>query len=304
MENFLHWTERTFKVRMGPMDYRREARRALAEDRAGNDITSKNFVPLRARGLAKVVVKEPGVLAGLPVAQAVFQKIHPGVRVRCLARDGAFVSPGQEVLTARGPLRALLSAERTALNFLTHLSGIATLTHRFVRLAGPRGPAILETRKTLPGLRDLQKYAVRMGGGKNHRRDLSDAVLIKENHLAFFQGSSGRRDLLDRVQRVKRSGRTVEMECRDKREVLWALDAGADILLLDNVPIGRLPGFVRWIRKECARRGTATPPLEVSGGVTMAVMSRLARAGVDRVSIGRLTHSAPALDMSLDVEVR
>jgi nicotinate-nucleotide pyrophosphorylase (carboxylating) len=143
-----------------------------------------------------------------------------------------------------------------------------------------------------------------MGGGKNHRRDLSDAVLIKENHLAFFQGSSGRRDLLDRVQRVKRSGRTVEMECRDKREVLWALDAGADILLLDNVPIGRLPGFVRWIRKECARRGTATPPLEVSGGVTMAVMSRLARAGVDRVSIGRLTHSAPALDMSLDVEVR
>lgn len=285
------------------MDYRREARRALVEDHAGRDITSINFVPLRAQGRAKVVVKESGVLAGLPVAQAVFEEMHPGVRVRCVARDGASVSPGQVVLEARGPLRALLSAERTALNYLTHLSGIATLTRRFVRLAGPRGPAILETRKTLPGLRDLQKYAVRMGGGKNHRRDLSAAVLIKENHLAFFQGPSGRQDLVNRVHRVKRSGRTVEMECRDKREVLWALDAGADILLLDNVPVGKLSGFVRWVRKECAHRGTAAPSLEVSGGVTLKVMPRLARAGVDRVSIGRLTHSAPALDMSLDVEI-
>lgn len=285
------------------MDYRREARQALAEDRAGRDITSKTFVPLRARGRAKVVVNDSGVLAGLPVAQAVFQEIHPGVRVRCVARDGAFVSPGQVVLEAKGPLRALLSAERTALNYLTHLSGIATLTHRFVRLAGPRGPAILETRKTLPGLRDLQKYAVRMGGGKNHRRDLSAAVLIKENHLVFFQGSSGRQDLVKRVQQAKRSGRSVEMECRDKREVLWALDAGADILLLDNVPIGKLSGFVCWVRKECSHRGTAAPSLEVSGGVTLKVIPRLARAGVDRVSIGRLTHSAPALDMSLDVEI-
>ncbi len=288
---------------MGSMDYRREARRALAEDRAWNDFTSKNFVPVHARGVAKVVVKEAGVVAGLPVAQAVFNEIHPNVQVRCLARDGARVSPGRVVLEARGPLRALLSAERTALNYLTHLSGIATLTHRFVRLAGPRGPAILETRKTLPGLRDLQKYAVRMGGGKNHRRDLSDAVLIKENHLAFFEGLSGRLDLVTRVRRVKRSGRIVEMECRDKGEVLWALDAGAHILLLDNVPIGKLSGFVRWIRKECACRGTLVPSLEVSGGVTLQVMSRLSRAGIDRVSIGRLTHSAPALDMSLDVEV-
>lgn len=286
------------------MDYRREARRALAEDRAGRDMTSQLFVPSHARGRATVIVKEAGVLAGLPVAQAVFHEIHPAVRVRRAASDGAIVSPGRAVLEARGPLRALLSAERTALNFLTHLSGIATLTRRFVQAAGPRGPAILETRKTLPGLRDLQKYAVRMGGGKNHRRDLSDAVLIKENHLAFFQGSSGRQDLLDRVRRVRRSGRTVEMECRDAREILWGLDAGADILLLDNIPDGKLSGCVEWIQKECARRGTPVPALEVSGGVTLKRMPRLVRAGIDRISIGRLTHSAPALDMSLDVEVR
>lgn len=286
------------------MDYRREARRALAEDRAWRDITSNTFVPANARGVARVVVKEPGVLAGGPVALAVFKEMSPLVRAHSLVRDGAAVSPGKAVLVARGPLRALLSAERTALNFLTHLSGIASLTRQFVRAAGPRGPAILETRKTLPGLRDLQKYAVRMGGGQNHRRDLSTAVLIKENHLAFFESPRGRPSLIDRVRRVKASGRVVEMECRDRKEVLWGLDAGADILLLDNVPIGKLAAFVRWVRAECARRGTRTPLLEVSGGVTSKVMPRLVRAGVDRVSIGRLTHSAPALDMSLDVEAR
>ena len=286
------------------MDYRREARRALAEDRAWRDITSNTFVPANARGVARVVVKEPGVLAGGPVALAVFKEMSPLVRARLLVPDGAAVSPGMGILEARGPLRALLSAERTALNFLTHLSGIASLTHQFVRAAGPRGPAILETRKTVPGLRDLQKYAVRMGGGKNHRRDLSAAVLIKENHLAFFESPVGRPSLIDRVRRVKRSGRPVEMECRDRKEVLWGLDAGADILLLDNVPIGKLASFVRWVRAECARRGTPAPLLEVSGGVTLKVMPRLVRAGVDRVSIGRLTHSAPALDMSLDVEAR
>lgn len=248
-------------------------------------------------------MKGKGILAGIPVALAVFRERDPRVRVRGLVRDGSTIVPGQAVLEARGALRSLLSAERTALNFLTHLSGIASLTHEFVRAAGRHGPAILETRKTLPGLRDLQKYAVRMGGGQNHRRDLSDAVLIKENHLAFFQGVSGRKDLIERVRGVRRSRRIVEMECRDKREVLWALDAGVPLLLLDNVPTGELAGFVRWIRKESARRGIPAPSLEVSGGVTLKVIPRLVRAGVDRISIGRLTHSAPALDMSLDVEV-
>ncbi|MBL0059717.1 MAG: carboxylating nicotinate-nucleotide diphosphorylase [Elusimicrobia bacterium] len=294
------------------MNFRREARRALAEDRARRDVTSKGFVPPDARGRARVVVKEAGVLAGGPVALAVFREMHPTVRARSLAPDGSEVSVGQAVLEASGPLRALLSAERSALNFLTHLSGVATLTRRFVQAAGPQGPAILETRKTLPGLRDLEKYAVRMGGGQNHRRDLSDMVLIKENHLEFFKGPSGRADLVRRVRRARGSGgagknrsrRLVEMECRNRDEVRWALEAGADLLLLDNIPLRDLPAFVRWVRAEAARHPGAPPLLEVSGGVTLAAIPRLARTGVDRVSVGRLTHSAPALDMSLDVEVQ
>lgn len=276
-----------------------EARRGLAEDRAWHDITSRSFVPAAARGRAVIVAKQAGVLAGGPVAQAVFETM--GLSARVLVKDGVRVRPGQKLVEARGPLRAILAAERTALNYLTHLSGIATLTRRCVEAAGPGGPSILETRKTLPGLRDLQKEAVRVGGGKNHRRDLSDAVLIKENHLAFFSTPGGRSDLIRRVKRVRRSGRWVEMECRDRSEILWALDAGADILLLDNVPVSRLSGLVRWIREECAERGRTPPALEVSGGVTPGSVPRLARVGIDRISIGRLTHSAPALDMSLDV---
>jgi len=283
------------------MDFRRHARAALAEDRARRDITGRAFVPASARGRAFLVARAPGVLAGLPAARAVFCAMDPRVRVRPLATDGARVRPGQNVLEARGPLRALLAAERSALNFLTHLSGVATLTRSFVDAAGGRGPAVLETRKTLPGLRDLQKYAVRMGGGVNHRRDLSDAYLIKENHLAFFKGAAGRADLVRRVARARRAGRAVEMEARDRSEILWALDAGVDILLLDNMPRARLRGAVRWIKSLCAARGRKAPRLEVSGGVTLAAMPALARAGVDRVSVGRLTHSAPALDFNMDV---
>lgn len=282
----------------------KEARRGLAEDRAWHDITSQSLVPAKARGRAVIVAKQSGVLAGGPVARCVFEGM--GLSARVLVQDGSRVRPGQKLMEAKGALRAILAAERTALNYLTHLSGIATLTRRCVDAAGPGGPAILETRKTLPGLRDLQKYAVRMGGGKNHRRDLSDAVLIKENHLAFFSTPEGRSDLIRRVKRVRRSGRWVEMECRDRSEILWALDAGADILLLDNVPVGRLKGLVQWIRAECRKTKQRVPLIEVSGGITPERVSRvartgLARAGIDRISIGRLTHSAPALDMSLDV---
>jgi nicotinate-nucleotide pyrophosphorylase (carboxylating) len=276
---------------------------ALREDRATRDITGRALVPADARGRARVIVNENGILAGGPWAVAVFHEMHPKVRARVLVREGGAVRPGQVVLEAQGPFRALLSAERSALNFLTHLSGVATLTNLFVWAAGKNGPVVLETRKTLPGLRDLQKYAVRMGGGKNHRRDLEEAVLIKENHLAFFKGASGRADLIRRAQKLRRKGKPVEMECRDRNEILWGLDAGADILLLDNVPLKDLSLLVRWIRSECGRRGCRPPLLEVSGGVTLAVMSRLARSGVDRVSVGRLTHSAPALDMSLDADL-
>lgn len=283
------------------MDFRRYARAALAEDRARRDITGAAFVPAAARGRAFLVARAPGVLAGLPLSQAVFREMDRRVRVRPLVREGARVRPGQRVLEARGPLRSLLSAERSALNFLTHLSGVATQTRQFVDAAGRRGPAVLETRKTLPGLRDLQKYAVRLGGGTNHRRDLADAFLIKENHLSFYRSAPVRAELIRRVARARGSGRLVEMEARDRAEVLWALEAGADIVLLDNMPRAGLPGAVRWIRRWCAARGRKAPFLEVSGGVTLAAMPALARAGVDRVSVGRLTHSAPALDFNMDV---
>lgn len=287
------------------MDFRREAKRALREDRAGRDVTVQGFVPSGAGARIRLVARETGVLAGLPAAAEVFRAAGPSVRVRFLARDGDRLRPGRGVLEAVGPLGVLLSAERSALNFITHLSGIATLTRRFVDAAGPRGPAILDTRKTLPGLRDLQKYAVRQGGGTNHRRDLSDAYLIKENHLAFYAGADGRADLIRRVGRARRSGRPVEMECRDRAEILWGLEAGADILLLDNFPPRGLTAVIRWIDGLCRARGWRRPLLEVSGGVTLDRMPRLARAGVDRISIGRLTHSAPALDFNMDVvEVR
>ncbi len=283
------------------MDFRREAKRALQEDRAGRDVTVRGFVPSGVRARVRLVAREKGVLAGLPAAAEVFRQAGPSVRVRPLIQEGGRVRPGLAVLEAEGPLGALLSAERSALNFITHLSGIATLTRRFVDAAGPRGPAILDTRKTLPGLRDLQKYAVRQGGGTNHRRDLSDAFLIKENHLAFYAGAAGRAELVRRVGRARRSGRPVEMECRDRSEIRWGLEAGADILLLDNFPPTRLPSVVRWINGLCRDLGWRRPLLEVSGGVTLDRMGTLARSGVDRISIGRLTHSAPALDFNMDV---
>lgn len=282
--------------------FSREMAAALREDRSRRDRTAQWFVPARAHGRARLVARAPGVVAGVYAAAAAFRLQDPRVRARVLVPDGRFVRPGRAVLEVRGPLRSLLSAERTALNTLSHLSGVATMTRLFVRAAGPGGPAVLDTRKTLPGLRDMQKYAVRCGGGVNHRRDLAAAVLVKENHLAFFQGKAGRAAFVSRTAAARRHGATVEMECRNRPEVLWALDAGADILLLDNIPLKALAEFVRWIRRECRRRGRRAPALEVSGGVTLEKMPAIARAGVDRVSIGRLTHSAPALDMNMDVE--
>ncbi len=275
-------------------------RAALREDRARGDVTSRYFIPLQARGRAALVAREPGVLAGVQAAEEAFRSLDRRVRTVSRSRDGRTVRPGQAVLVLEGRLRSLLAAERTALNTLSHLSGIATLTRRFVHAAG--GLLVLDTRKTLPGLRDMEKYAVRCGGGVNHRRDLAAAVLIKENHLAFFQGSAGRSRFLRRVATARRRGETVEMECRNRAEAVLGLDAGVDILLLDNIPLRRLTAFVRDLRAECRRRGRRRPLLEVSGGVDVGALRRIARAGVDRVSVGRLTHSAPALDMNLDVE--
>jgi nicotinate-nucleotide pyrophosphorylase (carboxylating) len=227
-------------------------------------------------------------------------------RVSLRVKEGTPLRKGQVLLTVTGPLASLLSAERTALNAVTHMSGIATLTHEFVRRCrpSPRGgrlPIVLDTRKTLPGLRDMQKWAVRCGGGTNHRRDLASAVLIKENHLSLVRDEAGLKRLFQRIRSLQGRGLIVEMECQNRKHILWGLFSRADILLLDNFPVNILPRVVRWIAKVCSDQKLKRPLLEVSGGVSLETIGAIARSGVDRISVGRLTHSAPILDMSLDV---
>lgn len=278
-------------------------KRALLEDRAFEDVTSRSLIPPAQKARAKIIAKNEGVLAGVEAAREAFKLLDDGLRVKCLVADGQPLRKNQPVLEAAGSLRSILSAERTALNFLTHLSGIATLTRRFVRAAGPGGPRILDTRKTIPGLRDLEKAAVRAGGGFSHRRDLSQAVLIKENHLSLVQRPEDVRNLRAKIRGFQRRGLTVEMECQNRHHALWGLLCRADILLLDNFSPARLKSIVRWVDGFCGRKNMKRPLLEVSGNVSLETVPAIARAGVDRVSVGKITHSAPALDMSLDVEI-
>jgi nicotinate-nucleotide pyrophosphorylase (carboxylating) len=267
--------------------------RALAEDAAGGDLTSEAVVPAEVRATARIVQKQRGVLFGLEPAAATFAQAgadgFDALGVEGQWRDDV---PG-EVALARGPARALLLAERTALNFLGHLSGIATLTARFVEAVRGTGVEILDTRKTTPGLRALEKAAVAAGGGRNHRTGLDDAILIKENHVAI---AGGLEEAVGRA-RAAHPQREVEVECRDGAEVAEALAAGAQRLLLDNMREVEL-------RAAVAERDVSAPDvrLEASGGVTLDNVAGVAATGVDLISIGALTHSAPALDLSMLIE--
>ncbi len=273
---------------------------ALREDRAWSDATSRFFLPPGARAEAVVVSRADGVVSGADCAAEAFRLLDEKCRVSIVAGDGTPVRKGGVVLRVSGPLSSILSAERTALNLLCHLSGIATLTREFVRRAGGRAK-ILDTRKTHPSLRDMEKWAVVCGGGVNHRRDLSDDVLIKENHLDAWGGKLDAPRFFSRVRAARDRGLTVMMEARDRKEILLALDAGVDVLLLDNFSVKTLPKIVRWIKTLCRDQGLRRPLLEVSGGVTLETTAAISRSGVDRISVGRLTHSVPALDMGLDV---
>jgi nicotinate-nucleotide pyrophosphorylase (carboxylating) len=270
--------------------------RALSEDLGGGDVTSEATVPEQARGRARILQKQPGVVFGLAAVAETMRQC--GVDdVDNLVVEGRWREDvPAEVALAAGPARGLLAAERTALNFLGHLSGVATLTARFVEAVAGTGAAILDTRKTTPGLRGLEKAAVLAGGGRNHRIGLHDAILIKENHIALA-GS------LAKAVHGARKGQpdlAVEVECRDLDEVSYALGVGADQLLLDNMDNGTLREAVR-LRDENspAARG---PLLEASGGVSLETVRAIAETGVDLISIGALTHSAPTLDFSLLVE--
>jgi nicotinate-nucleotide pyrophosphorylase (carboxylating) len=273
---------------------RRLAKNALNEDKAWQDVTTAALVPPDQKGIGVIVAREAGVLAGLPMAEAVFKAVDPSLQWRPLAGEGSRLSPGQEVARIEGPLAAILRGERVALNYLTHLSGVATATARLVAAIGGLPVRIRDTRKTTPGLRTLEKYAVRVGGGQNHRLTLADAVLIKDNHLAALRARGlGIAEALRLTRQQAPAGMRVQIEVTTVAEARQALEGGAGELLLDNMP----PQDMRRVVEMA--RGRAV--LEASGGINLENVRRVAETGVDYISVGAITHSAKALDMSLQV---
>jgi nicotinate-nucleotide pyrophosphorylase (carboxylating) len=266
-------------------------RRALAEDIGTGDVTTRAIARDHDRVRGIISAQAAGVVAGLPVAQEVFRQLDARTRFRRLCPEGASVRRGTALAEIYGPAAAVLTGERTALNFLGLLSGIATATRNFVRALGRTQARVYDTRKTPPGLRRLAKYAVAAGGGNNHRAGLYDAVLIKDNHIRLAGG------LAEAVRRARRAARgrlPIEVEAENLNEVREALEAGADIILLDNMPASRLR------RAVALARGRAV--LEVSGGLRLPQARAAARLGVDRISIGALTHSSPWLPLHLELE--
>ncbi len=277
-------------------DIEEAVRAALREDAADRDVTTSILIPADAQGRGDFLVKAPGVIAGLPVSTEVFRQVDPNVRFQPSIEDGKAVKAGEVVATVEGPLPSILSAERVALNFLQHLSGIATETSRYVQAVAGTGAQVLDTRKTTPGLRRLQKYAVAAGGGHNHRMDLSDAILIKDNHIAALRA---REMPLARIirQSLERApeGVTVEVEVTTVEETAEAVLAGARMLLLDNMSIEQMS-------KAVALAKAAGCLTEASGGITLDRIGAVAETGVDFISVGALTHSVTALDISLEIE--
>ena len=262
--------------------------RALAEDVGAGDLTTAATVPADAAARARIVQKAAGAIAGLDVAGKVFERVDPALRWTAHVTEGEWGEPGRLVAEVAGPARAILTGERVALNFLGRLSGVATLTARFVQAVEGTGARILDTRKTTPGLRALEKAAVVAGGGVSHRSGLHDAILVKENHSAL---AGGVEEATRRALAAAPAGMKVEVECATQAELEEALEAGAAHVLLDNMGPDEL--------REAVARGGGRATLEASGGVTLDTVRAIAETGVDYVSVGALTHSAPALDLSL-----
>jgi nicotinate-nucleotide pyrophosphorylase (carboxylating) len=260
--------------------------RALAEDLGPGDATTDSIVPAEAAMHGQIIAKQPGVVAGLDVAQAVCQRVDARIQFQAQVPEGAYVEDRQVLAAVSGPARALLTAERTALNFLGRMSGIATLTRHFVEAVAGTRAIILDTRKTAPGLRAVDKLAVQRGGGQNHRVGLYDMILIKDNHIDFA-GS-----LAEAVRRARaaQTGLEIEVEARTLDDVRTALDLGVTRILLDNMPLGTM--------REAARLAADRAKLEASGNVTLATVRAIAETGVDFISSGALTHSAGVFDVS------
>lgn len=270
-------------------------RRALEEDVGQGDVTTLSVVPETITGKAEILSRGNYVVSGGPVAAAVFAAVSPVLRCQCLVADGTDVGPDQVLMTIEGPIRAILTGERTALNFMQRMTGIASRTREFVDKVRPYGTRILDTRKTTPTLRILEKYAVTCGGGTNHRMGLFDMVLIKDNHRRLWQ-EAGISNLQGAVEaaRTKFPGIPVEVEVESEAELQDALRAAPEWIMLDNMTPERMSTCVAICAKRCK--------LEASGGVSLATVASIAATGVDAISIGGLTHSAPAADLSLELE--
>lgn len=267
---------------------------ALNEDVGSGDVTTQLTVPEDMVATGSIIAKQEGVLAGVDVASLVFQKVDPDLKLIHKFKDGDRIAQGDVLAEVTGPVRGILSGERVALNFLQRLSGIATLTARFVEAVSGTKAKVVDTRKTTPGLRGLEKYAVKVGGGENHRFGLYDGVLIKENHIAAAGGIS------EAVRRVKeaRANFKVEVEAKDLDQAQEAASLGVDRIMLDNLAMAEMRKAVGLIRRRSALDGRPVE-VEASGGISLENVHQVAGAGVDYISVGALTHSAPALDMSL-----
>lgn len=265
--------------------------RALAEDVGACDWTTLALIPESMETECAILAQAEGVLCGVEIAQSVFLRLDPAVEFLETLTDGTELTPGRCVMRLKGNTQAILIGERTALNFLQHLSGIATQTRRFVQAVAGTGAQITDTRKTTPGLRVLEKYAVRIGGGRNHRFGLYDGILIKDNHLIALGG-----DIVEAVRRARANAPhtlAVEVECTTLQQVEQAIQAGADALLLDNMPLDQLREAVRMARGHVRF-------IEASGGVRLETVRAIAETGVDLISVGAITHSAPILPMHLE----
>ena len=286
---------------MIPVNFMRESvKKALKEDIGTGDVTTNAMVPKDAEAKAIIYAREKGVVVGLDIVAEVFRQLDKKINIKKFVKDGEKVKVNQPLAEIKGKTRALLEGERTALNFLEHLSGIATLTRKYVDAVKPCSVKILDTRKTTPGMRILEKYAVRMGGGHNHRMGLYDMVMVKDNHLKCSRTShvARRTSIKDVVKRLRKKipgNLKIEIETENLKEVKMALEAGADIIMLDNMSITTMKKAVGFIAQR------SRPIIEASGNVTLQNVRAIAKTGVDWISIGRLTHSAPALDISMEI---
>ncbi|MCB9748209.1 MAG: carboxylating nicotinate-nucleotide diphosphorylase [Candidatus Omnitrophica bacterium] len=270
-------------------------RNALKEDACRDDITSKAFIPAAARSQGVILFREEGLICGGELVRKIFRILDPTVLVKLLSKDGSTVKRGKNVIYLKGKTRSLLAGERVALNFLSHLSGIATVTQRFVKAVAGTKAVILDTRKTTPSLRELERYAVACGGGANHRFNLSSMYLVKDNHLSALSQPD---DLAQRIQKIRQQRKhpRIEIEIDSLQQLPGVAQLRPDIILLDNMKTPQLKKAVAFVRKLRPR-----PLLEASGGITLTNVKTIAQTGVDRISIGSLTHSVKALDVSLEL---